>query len=430
VGDAIRGYAGCVAREHGPVLCWSGPNVLLQTSRYFGAMTGPRAQPGTEGIVRVVRAQEVLCGLHQDGRVLCWRPGYTAPVEAPVHDAVELTAGHAHACAARREGGLVCFGLATLPAYSPPGSAPPVLAPLPAPALRDVHGLVLRGTLGCGVHADGTVACWDVQTGRETGVPPILQPRLDGAAMLADAGSFACVLDRRGAATCRFGGTAPQPETRFAELGASLSHVAARGDTACVVTTDGRVACWGPGPRRGTITGEEEARRRTAHQRPPWLVPGVGDSVRVAITESHVCVLTRSRHVRCFGPNEAGELGDGTTVEAATPTFVVRHDVLPDPPHRPYGCRATLAQRTSCPRLGDDCVLQPVPGGWDLGPAGGAYCDEACMARREMALSTMPTPACECSCDPAVVRRSYGQPVPPPPDIPSGRPSARRPAAP
>jgi hypothetical protein len=248
-------------------------------------------------------------------------------------------------------------------------------------------------------------------------VPAILTPGPNGAALLAHGGAVACVIDVAGAILCRTGGSTP--ETRFSELGgAGIVHADVDGSTACAVSADGRLACWGPRPRRYTITGAEEAQRLAAPTQPAWIVAGLTDALRVDVTATHICVLTRSGHVRCFGPNESGELGDGTTTERASPSFVVRHDVLADPPHRPYGCRATLAQRRACPARGDDCVLEPVPGGWDLGPGGGAYCDEACVARHQLALSALPVPACECSCDPAVLARRRGPARPPPPNVP------------
>jgi hypothetical protein len=428
VGDAIRGHAGCVAREVGPVLCWSGPNVLHETGRYFGAMTGPRAQPGTDGVVRIARGADVLCGVHRDGRVLCWRAGYAAPVEAPVRDAVELAMNGVQGCVTRRDGSVGCFE-APLPQYVRPGSPPPTVRAHPAPevaAARHARSVTVGAGLGCAVEATSArTECWAIETGRAAPVPPIVTPGPGGAAVIAHGGAIACVIDRAGAILCRTGGSGPQPETRFAEAGAArFVHVAIGETTACAVTDDGRLACWGPRPRRYTITSDEDAERRVASSRPAWIVPGVADARRVSIAATHVCVVTGAGHARCFGPNESGELGDGTTTERTSPSFVVRHDVLPDPPHRAYGCAATLAQRRTCPTLGDDCVLQPVPGGWDLGPGGGAYCGPECLARRELALSAMPVPACECSCDPVVRARREGPPGPPPPMPTSAPPSS------
>lgn len=430
VGDAIQGHAGCVARETGPVLCWSGPNVLHETGRYFGAMTGPRAQPGTDGVIRIVRGANVLCGVHRDGRVLCWRAGYAAPIEAPVRDAVEIAMTGTQACVTRRDASVACFDASPLPPYRAAGSPAPVIRAHPAPepaAARSARSLALVPGIGCAIEATrGTIECWQLDTGHATSTPSTLGS--SGSVAFAVHGQVSCVVDRSGAIHCRTGG-AP-PETRFAELGAArIVHAAVSETTACAVADDGRVACWGPRPRRYTVTAEEDAERRAAPTRGAWIVAGVGDAVRVAIAPTHVCVVTRSGHARCFGPNEAGELGDGTTTERTSPSFVVRHDVLPDPPHRAYGCRATLAQRRACPRLGEDCVLQPVPGGWDLGPGGGAYCGADCMARRELALSALPVPACECTCDPAVLARQRGPALPPPPNPPSAVPSAPAPSA-
>ena len=223
VGDAIRGYAGCLTRQTGPVLCWSGPNLLHETARYFGAPTGPRAQPGTDGVVRVVRGADLLCGLHRDGRVLCWRPGYRAPVEAPVRDATELAMGLAQGCATRRDGSIACFDASSLPPYLAPTAALPVVRAHPAPSVRDLRGLAIGAGMGCGITQAGGVACWALETGSALTVPAILTPGPNGAALLAHGGAVACVIDVAGAILCRTGGSTP--ETRFSELGgAGIVH--------------------------------------------------------------------------------------------------------------------------------------------------------------------------------------------------------------
>lgn len=93
--------------------------------------------------------------------------------------------------------------------------------------------------------------------------------------------------------------------------GAVLS--ASHGST-CVVD-DGAVRCWGAGPLGdGTITT----------QGTPVFVLGLTSGTRsVAVGYEHTCALTSGGEVRCWGDNIYGQLGDGTTLERVIPVDVV-----------------------------------------------------------------------------------------------------------
>ncbi|MCW5838099.1 MAG: hypothetical protein KIS78_37255, partial [Labilithrix sp.] len=51
--------------------------------------------------------------------------------------------------------------------------------------------------------------------------------------------------------------------------------------------------------------------------------PGLRDVVKVAHGGAHACALLANGQVHCWGSNDSGQLGDGTTIARSTPVRVV-----------------------------------------------------------------------------------------------------------
>jgi alpha-tubulin suppressor-like RCC1 family protein len=96
-----------------------------------------------------------------------------------------------------------------------------------------------------------------------------------------------------------------------------LSHGAAAGHK-CAVLRTGQVLCWGANEYGqlglGTTSKEEFV---------PLTVTGVTDAVDVAVGKFHTCVLRAGGTVQCMGRNHLGQLGDGTATDRSTPVDVL-----------------------------------------------------------------------------------------------------------
>ncbi len=85
----------------------------------------------------------------------------------------------------------------------------------------------------------------------------------------------------------------------------------------CARRSDGRVYCWGQ-----NVRGELGDGRTGGIQTRPTLVAGLTDAVQLAAGSQYTCALRSGGQVACWGWNDGGALGDGSTIDRLTPTMV------------------------------------------------------------------------------------------------------------
>lgn len=186
--------------------------------------------------------------------------------------------------------------------------------------------LTARGSDACLLSFDNVPASWIEcsRKGWSTTYEPMHMADREAYAIrqIALGAGFVCVLDEVGVTSC-WGEAIGSPSAqrpilvgnfrRMRTICATLTEV-------CGIDEDARVSC-------------ASASEVNAH-----AVLLRGTPVRLACGDRHACAATKEGTVECWGANERGQLGDGTTTPA-TPTEPRRVKLPPTPAPLPSGTR-------------------------------------------------------------------------------------------
>jgi alpha-tubulin suppressor-like RCC1 family protein len=209
-------------------------------------------------------------------------------------------------------------------------TTPVVLAPAPVPGLTDVSLAQLGNRYICALSRAGEVSCQGRNNAQQVVAPPTTQdspltriPLPASARYVENGPESSCAVLTNGEVHC-WGRTigslnAVQEPALVAGL-ADVLQVRLTGGSACALLRSGRVSCWGVNDR-GQL-GSAAGSVRTI----PAEVPGLSDVVLLAEgtpAAAHFCAMRRNREVVCWGTNQSGELGDGTTLERSGPVVVL-----------------------------------------------------------------------------------------------------------
>ena len=224
---------------------------------------------------------------------------------------------------------------------------------------RSAAAIAAGGLHTCAITADGIVLCWGMNDFGELGngsrasssvpvpVPYLVPgtiPILQGA--IAAGGSHTCVLTDAGGILCwgsnQYGelgngatacGTVPpgqQPPSgcvnnlinpvpvRVINLGSGSVAVSAGGHHSCAIIGSG-IQCWGANDEGQLGDGSTDSLSSV-----PVSVAGIGPgAVAIAAGGYHTCAIDAGGGVQCWGANEFGQLGSGSTVSGRVPIQVV-----------------------------------------------------------------------------------------------------------
>lgn len=292
--SGYRGHS-CVIRCDGSVWCWGVNNDGqlgdgTTTTRRFPVRLGGLPRPATA----LGLGYDAGCAVLDDGSVWCWgrsgeggigapeMPRSTVPLRVGglTEPAVAVAAGGTHFCAVLQSGGLACWGENLRGQLALDGISPRSIATRVTDLVGEVAEVVGGQFHTCARLRSGAVSCWGQNV-------------------------FGTLAD---------GGFADRNAPREVPLRANATALATLANHVCVALDDGTSWCWGY-----NNDGQLGNGSRTLAPRPVATAALPSATARLSAATNHTCALADDGAVRCWGGNEFGQLGDGTTTRRTRP---------------------------------------------------------------------------------------------------------------
>lgn len=344
----------CAIGDAGQVKCWGenadgqlGVGDAMRRGREPGEMGAALlAAPLDFAAVAITVGARHTCARSIADAVQCWganedgqlgRVGRHARGDGPdelggvvalPEGARQVVAGDRHTCAITA-GGLRCFGDNTTGQLGL-GAEWDRAAAYPAVDLGFVATQVSVGAAhACALGDAGQVKCWGSAEDQQVispyprvGAGPdqlgeALEPVLLGrpAVRIAAGHAASCALRTDGAFLCwgRADQSGAPRGVSAVALGMQVVDFSIGDHIACALGAEGQVKCWGDN-RDGALGIGDRMRRPAARLSEPDGLPFidlVGPALQVTTGRHHACALLTDGQVRCWGANDAGQLGLG-----------------------------------------------------------------------------------------------------------------------
>jgi alpha-tubulin suppressor-like RCC1 family protein len=357
----------CALRGNGRIACWgSNASGQLGNGNTTNSNT-PVAVKGLTNAIGVAAGFAHTCALKANETVVCWGAndsgqlgdGTTNPSLAPVAvsgltHAVAIASGWNHTCAIRDDETALCWGLG---ADGELGNGSFDSSPTPVAVTGLTNVVAIEGGQDdtCAVRSDHTAACWgDNGEQGQLGISDTWDPDFPGSIKdyatpqtVAFSGyesisagyKHTCATKTDQTAACwgwnYFGqvgnGTIADTPPIFdpgynqpqAVLGLTGATAITAGDAhSCAILANGTASCWGNNDDgqvgNGTFSATPDANGYPTAQH----VSGLTGAIAISAGEYHTCALRANHHVKCWGDNENGQLGNGTTTNKDVATSV------------------------------------------------------------------------------------------------------------
>jgi len=304
----------------------------------------------TSGVASVSSGNLHTCAVTSSGGVKCWGSNYYSQlgdgsdisrympddVDGLISGAALVSSGYYHTCALTTSGGVKCWGNND---YGILGDGTTTDSNIPVDVVGLTNGVVSvsSGVMhACALTTSGGVKCWGDNAHGKLGdgmitsstIPVDVVGLTSGVALISSGAYHTCALTTSGGVKCwgnnDYGQLGDGTNTdRHAPvdvvgLTSGVASVSSGFDHTCAVTTSGGVKCWGT-----NYYGQIGDGTTTNSYMPVDVVGLASGVISVSSWSSHTCAVTTSGGVKCWGSNENGQLGDGTTTYSYTPVDVV-----------------------------------------------------------------------------------------------------------
>jgi alpha-tubulin suppressor-like RCC1 family protein len=313
-------------------------------------------QPSENAMRSVSVGAQHVCAVQFSGGLRCWGQNkegqigvgdssivasFSPPANDILSNVLSVTCGDSHTCAIYGSWSLTCWGANSYGQLGD-GSTVTSWAPSSTPILVGVKQVTAGAVHTCAIvgHSN-SLHCWGRSNSGQVGsglVTPVLSPPVDSILVGCDsvtAGSMHTCALKDGGVVCwgsnAFGQLGDGGSLNvltipvgYTPVAIDVSSVSAGVGHTCIVRFTGSVSCWGANTY-GQLSDVLLARSTPG---PDILFSG-STVAKVAAGGSSTCVLSASGSVRCWGMNNFGQLGDGSTndIRNATDAPVVLENV-------------------------------------------------------------------------------------------------------
>jgi alpha-tubulin suppressor-like RCC1 family protein len=188
--------------------------------------------------------------------------------------------------------------------------------------------------------------------------------RCDGSCQLSDAHCFeavqvvtgsdhACALHSNGEVSCwGYNGTAQLGDGTSMERSgpvrvvdvAGATMLAAGDEHTCALLDTGRVKCWGR-----NVYGQLGRGSTNSFQGRAGEVRDITDAFFITAGDAYACAVLNDNTARCWGRNDQGQLGDGTTTDRSRPVRVLElHSISTMSAGRDHTCALDVLKGAHC----------------------------------------------------------------------------------
>jgi len=223
------------------------------------------------------------CALMSNRKVRCWGRGKTE-IYVPKLDGVRvLAAGQSHDCAVLEDRTVHCWG-SNESGQLGDGTVTAREDPVEVFGLENAVGVAAGNTHTCAILSNRTITCWGDNSHGQLG---------DGTTV-----------------------SHLHPTTKVTGVNTAIS-VAAGNQFSCALLQNGQVTCWGWGESGRLGNG------LTADQHDAVPVSDLMDATtHISVGGDWACARLNMGRAQCWGSNQQGQLGDGTTVSKPVPVLL------------------------------------------------------------------------------------------------------------
>ncbi len=254
-------------------------------------------------------------------------------------DGAIIALGHSHSCALLADGKVNCWG-ENHKGQLGDGTTDDSTHPVEVSSITTATSVALGFRHSCALLTDGKVVCWGDNedatgdgfgqlgdgTTTSSSTTPVEVSNITTATSIALGDFHSCAVLTDGNIKCwgynNYGmlgdGTTTDSTTPVEVLGITTALSVALGGMghSCAVLTDGKVKCWGQNDSGQLGDGT------TTHSSTPVEVSGITMATSIALGDAHSCAVLTDGTVKCWGRNSNGQLGDGTSTSRYTPVEV------------------------------------------------------------------------------------------------------------